>query len=127
MKKSNRVLDISVEGSEIDNGQDSQDINFSITKLDKNAYGRSERITNSVRSLCKGCFEEFSSELELLEHLEISFKCVINGTQCVVCKRYFRGNCGLNQHLIRSNCQTIMLKQDPNVILPDHCLANKRQ
>ena len=115
-------LDISVEGPEIYSGQDSQDIKFSITKLDGKAYYWSERITNSLRSSCKGCFEEFSSDLELLEHLQRSFKCVINDTQCVVCKRYFRGNCGFSQHLIRSNCQSIMLRQDPNAVLPDHCL-----
>ena len=66
-------LDISIEGPEIDNGQDSQDIDFSVTKLDGKAYDRNETIANSVRSLCKCCFEEFSSELELLEHLQRSF------------------------------------------------------
>ena len=96
--------------SEIDNLQDSQDIDFSINKLDGKAYDRNEAYANSVRSLCKRCFEEFSSDLELLEHLQRSFKCVINDTQCVVCKKYFRKNRGLNQNLIRSNCQSIMLK-----------------
>ena len=118
-------LDISVEGPEIDNGQDSQDIDFSITKVGRKVYDRNETTANSVRSLCKRCFEKFSSELELLEHLQRSFKCVINDTQCVVCKRYFRGNHGLNQHLIRSNCQSIMLKKDINAVLRDHCLPNK--
>ena len=66
-------LDISIEGPEIDNGQDSQDIDLSVTKLDGKAYDRNETIANSVRSLCKRCFEEFSSELELLEHLQRSF------------------------------------------------------
>ena len=50
---------------------------------------------------------------------------VVNDTQCAVCKRYFRGNRGLNQHLIQSNCQNIMLKQDPNAVLPDHYLPKK--
>ena len=49
-------LDISVEGPKIDNGQDSQDINFSITKVDGKAYDRNEKTANSVRSLCKCCF-----------------------------------------------------------------------
>ena len=118
-------IDISVERPEIDNGQDSQDIDFSVTKLDGKAYDRNETIANSVRSLCKCCFEEFRSDLEFLEHLQRSFRCVINDTQCVVCKRYFRGNRGLNQHLVRSNCQSIMLKQDPNAVFPDHCLPKK--
>ena len=39
--------------------------------------------------------------------------------------RYFRGNHGLNQHLIRSNCHSTMLKHDPNAALPDHCLPKK--
>ena len=61
-------LDISVQGPEIDNGQDSQDFNFSIKKLDgKKAYDRNKTVVNSVRRPCKCCFEEFSSELELLE------------------------------------------------------------
>ena len=42
----------------------------------------------------------------------------------MACKRYFRGNRGLNQHQIRSNCQGIKLKQDINAALPDHCLPN---
>ena len=42
-------LDISVEGPEIDNGQDPQDIDFSITKLDGKAYDRNETISNSAR------------------------------------------------------------------------------
>ena len=62
-------LDTSIERLEIDNGQDSQNINFSITNLDKKAYNRNKTIANSVRSLCKCCFEKFSSELELLKHL----------------------------------------------------------
>ena len=99
-KSKSTRLHISVEGPEIENGQDLQDIGFSITKLDGKAYDRNETIANSIRSSCKCCFEEFSSELELLEHLQRSFKYVINDTQSVVCKRYFRGNCGLNKHLI---------------------------
>ena len=118
-------IDISVEIPEINNGQDSQDIDFSITKLDGKAYDRNKTIANSVRSLCKCCFEEFRSDLEFLEHLQRSFKCVINDTQCVVCKRYCRENCGLNQHLVRSDCQSIMLKQGPNAAFPDHCLPKK--
>ena len=44
-----------------------------------------EAIANSVKSLCKHYFEEeFSSELELLEHLQRSFRYVINDTQRVV-------------------------------------------
>ena len=74
-------LDILFEEPEIHNGKDSQDIDFSITKLDGEAYDRNETIGNSVRSSCKCCFEEFSSELELLDHLQRSFKCVINDTQ----------------------------------------------
>ena len=85
-----------------------------------------ETIANSVRSLCKHHFEEeFSSKLELLEHLQRQFKCVINDTQRVVCKTYFRRNRGMNQHLIRSKCQSIMLKQDPNAVFPDQYLPNK--
>ena len=43
-------LDISVQGPEIDNGQDSQDFNFSIKKLDgKKAYDRNKTVVNSVR------------------------------------------------------------------------------
>ena len=118
-------LDISLKRPENDNGQDSQDIDFRITKLDGKAYYRNKTIANSVRGSYKRCFEEFSSELELLEYLHRLFKCVINYTQSVVCKRYFRGHRGLNQHLIRSKCQNIMLKQDPNAVLPDHCLLNK--
>ena len=119
-------IDISVERLEIDNGQDSQDIDFSITKLDGKAYDNNETIVNSVRSLCKYCFEEFLSDLELFEHLQRLFKCVINDTQRVVCKKYFRGNRRLNQHVVRSNYQSIMLKQDPNTVIPDHCLPKKR-
>ena len=118
-------LDISVERPKTDNGQDSQDIDFSITKLDGKTYDRNETIANSVRTLCKCYFEEFNLDLELLEHLQKSFKCFINDTQCVVCKRYFRGNHKLNQRLIRSNCESILLKQGPNAALPDHCLPNK--
>ena len=92
--------DISVERPKIDNGQDSQDIDFGITKLDGKAYDRNGTIANNVRILCKRCFEEFSSDLELLENLQRLFKGVTNDTQCVVCKRYFRGNRRLNQHLI---------------------------
>ena len=116
---------ISVEKPEVKNGQDLQDIDFSITNLDGKAYHRNETIVNSVRGSCKHCFQEFSLELEFLEHLQRSFKCVIYDTQCVVCKRYFNGDRGLNQHLICSQCPGIMLKQDPNVVLPDHCLPNK--
>ena len=50
---------------------------------------------------------------------------VIKDAQRVVYKRYFRGNRGLNQHLIRSNCQSIMFKQDQNADLPDSCLPKK--
>ena len=57
-------LNISVEGPEIDNGQDSQDFDFSIKKLDGKKH---KTIVNSVRRPCKRCFEEFSSELELLQ------------------------------------------------------------
>ena len=113
-------IDISVERPEIDNGQDSHDIDFGITNLDGKAYDRNETIGNSVRSLCKCCFEEFFPDLELLEHQQRPSKCVINDTQCVV-----RRNRGLNQHLVQSNCQSITLKQDPNVVLPDHCLPKK--
>ena len=118
-------INISVERPEIDNVQDSHVIDFGITNLDGKAYDRNEAIANSVRSLCKCCFEEFFSDLELLEHQQRSSKCVINDTQCVVCKRYFRRNPGLNQHLVQSNCQSITLKQDPNAVLPDHCLPKK--
>ena len=93
-------LDISVERPKTDNGQGSQDIDFSITKLEGKTHDRNETTANSVRNLCKCCFEEFSLDLELLEHLQKSFKCFINDTQCVVCKRYFRGNHKLNQRLI---------------------------
>ena len=92
--------DISVERPKTDNGQDSQDIDFSITKLDGKTYDRNETIANSVRTLCKCYFEEFNLDLELLEHLQKSFKCFINDTQCVACKKYFRGNHKLNQRLI---------------------------
>ena len=95
---------ISVEKPEVKNGQDLQDIDFSITNLDGKAYHRNETIVNSVRGSCKHCFQEFSLELEFLEHLQRSFKCVVYDTQCVVCKRYFNGDRGLNQHLIRSQC-----------------------
>ena len=44
---------------------------------------------------------------------------------CVVCKRYFRGDRGLHQHLIRSKCESIMLKQDSNAVPPDHCLPSQ--
>ena len=37
---------------------------------------------------------------------------------------YFQGDRGLNQHLIRSKCQSVMLKQDQNAVFPDHCLRN---
>ena len=119
-KSEETKIDSSIERPEIDNGQDSQDIDFSIAKLDGKAYDRNEKIANSVRSLCKRYSEEFSSDLELLEHLQRSFKCVTNDTPCVVCKRYFRGYRGLDQHLIRSNCQSTMLKQDPNGVFSDH-------
>ena len=32
--------------------------------------------------------------------------------------------CRLNQHLLRSKCQGVMLKQDLNDVLPDHCFPN---
>lgn len=57
--------------------------------------------------------------------VKIELKCVINDTQCAVCKRYFRVDYGLNQHLIRSKCQGFMLKQDPNPAFPDFCFPNK--
>ena len=44
-------------------------------KLDGKAYDRNETIANSVRILCKHCFEGFNSFK--------SFKCVINDSQCV--------------------------------------------
>ena len=75
-------IDISVERLEMVNGQDSQDIDFSITKLDGKAYDMNETIANSVRSLCKCSFEEFRSDLKLLKHLQRLFKCVINYTLC---------------------------------------------
>ena len=65
----------------MDNGQDSEYIDFSITKLVGKSYDRNETIANSNRSLCKRCVGEFSSELELLEHLQRSFKCFINDTR----------------------------------------------
>ena len=40
---------ISVEKPEVKNGQDLQDIDFSITNLDGKAYHRNETIVNSVR------------------------------------------------------------------------------
>ena len=113
-------IDISAERLETDNGQDSQDIDFSITTLDGKAYDRNGTIANSVKSLCKRCYEEFSSDLELLVYVQRLFKNVINDTQCVVYKRYFRENRGLSQHVIRSNCQSIMFKQDQNAALPEH-------
>lgn len=84
-KKEPTRTDISYEGPEKNNGKYSQYIDFRITNLDGNAYDRNETIaTNSVRSSCKRCFEEFSSESELLEHLQRSFKFAINNTQSVV-------------------------------------------
>ena len=44
--------DISVEGPEIDNGYDLQDMAFRTTKLDEKAFDRNETIINSVRSSC---------------------------------------------------------------------------
>ena len=58
-------LYISVKGTETDNRQDSQDINFSFTKLDRKAYDRNETIANSVRNLCKHWFEEFTSRVRI--------------------------------------------------------------
>ena len=101
--------------------KDKKDIDFGNTNLDGKAYDRNE----ITASLCKWCFEEFFSDLELLEHQQRSSKCVINDTQCVACKRYFRRNRGLNQHLVQSNCQSITLKQDQNAVLPDHRLPKK--
>ena len=69
--------DISVEGPEMHNGQDSQDIDFSITKLDEKAKDRNVTTANSVKNSSKHCFEEFNLELQLLEHLQRSFKCVM--------------------------------------------------
>ena len=43
-------LHISVKGPEIDNGHDSQDIDFTITKLDGKAYDRNDTVANNVRS-----------------------------------------------------------------------------
>ena len=73
-----------------------------------------ETIVNSVRSSCK------------VEHIQRSFKCVINHTQCIVRRMLFKGDCGLNQYLIHSKCQGVMLRLDPNVVLPDHFLPNNR-
>ena len=91
-----RKIDISVERPEIDNGQYLQDIDFSITKWDGKAYDGNETIANSIRNVYKRCIEGFSSDLQLFKHLQRPFKCVIKDTQRVVCKRYFRGNHGLN-------------------------------
>ena len=71
-------INISVERPEIDYVQDSHVIGFGITNLDGKTYDRNEAIANSVRSLCKCCFEEFFSDLELLEHQQRSSKCVMN-------------------------------------------------
>ena len=46
-------LDISVEGPEIDNRQDSQDIDFSVTKLDGKAYDKNETIAKCVNAALK--------------------------------------------------------------------------
>ena len=42
-------LYISLEGTEIDHRQDSKDVDFCLTKLDKKAYDRNETTANSVR------------------------------------------------------------------------------
>ena len=42
-----------VERWELDNRQDSKDIDFSITKLDGKAYDKNKIIINRVRSSCK--------------------------------------------------------------------------
>ena len=72
LKSEQTRIDISVEKPEINNGQDSQNIDFSITKLDGKAYDRNEIIVDSVRNMCKRCIERFSSDLLLLEHLKRS-------------------------------------------------------
>ena len=69
-----------------------------------------ETTASSVKSSYKRCFQEFSSELELMEHLQGTFKYIINDTQCIVCKRYFKVDCGLSQHLIWSKRQSVLLK-----------------
>ena len=63
----------------------------------------------------------------MLEHLHIFFKCFINDTQCVICKRYIRGDRGLNHYLIRSKCPIKMFdqKQDPNAVPPNNCFPNR--
>ena len=74
------TIGISVEQFEIDNRKDSWYTNFRFTN-------RNEAIANNVRTLSKCCFEDYSSELELMEQLKRLFK-------------VFEGDCRLNQHLI---------------------------
>lgn len=87
--------------------------------MDGKAYGRNEIIGNSIKTWCKYYFQEFN-----LEHLQRSFRCVINVTHCIIWKRYFKGDCGLKQRSIQSNCQGVMLKEDSNILFPDHCLPS---
>ena len=106
----------------MDKGQELQDIDFNIMNLEKKAYDRKVKITENSRIVCKQCLRDFSSELEVMEHAQRSFKCVLLNKQCSICKRYFKGDHGLNQHLIRSKCQFEVATHD---FLPDHCLPNK--
>ena len=57
-----------------------------------------------------------------MEHAQRSFKCVLLNKQCSICERCFKGDRGLNQQLIRSECQFEVATHD---FLPDHCLPNK--
>ena len=70
--------------------------------MDGKAYDRNKIIINRVRSLCK--------RLNVLQ---------------MMCNVYvFKVDRRLNQHLLRSKCQGVMLKQDLNDVLPDHCFPN---
>ena len=58
-----------------------------------------------------------------MEHLQRSSKCIGYNTECLVCKRYFKGDRGLTQHLARSSCSSSLMElrqsQEPN-----HCIPN---
>lgn len=73
---------------------------------------------------CKVCSSSFPTEIKLMEHLQRSYHCVSNNTQCVVCKKYFKGEKGLNIHLAKSSCCKQEEASSPNIIQTDRPLTN---
>jgi hypothetical protein len=69
---------------------------------------------------CKVCSFKSNKEIDLLEHLQRSYKCMIRDTECNICGKCYKGRRGLDVHLSRSKCgQEVELQStEPQNITP---------